>query len=93
VAPDVTLANGGLSKLDCEPGHLLYHCSADLISFSLSGAASMWRILSSLMSDRLGITAIEYAMIGSLIAICAIAAKASIGNSLSGFFTTVATSL
>jgi len=75
------------------PGIHRYHCSADLISFSLFGAASMWRILSSLARDRLGITAIEYAMIGSLIGICAIAAKASIGTSLSGFFTTVATSL
>jgi len=67
--------------------------TTDLTTFGLFAAAQMRRILSSLVRDRLGITAIEYAMIGSLIAICAIAAKASIGNSLSGFFTTVATSL
>jgi pilus assembly protein Flp/PilA len=73
----------------------IHGCSrtADLITLGLFGAMPMRRFLSRLMHDRRGITAIEYAMIGSLIGICAYAAKASIGTSISGFFTTVANSL
>jgi len=53
----------------------------------------MRKILSRIMYDRRGVTVIEYAMIGSLVGICAIAAKASIGNSLSSFFTAVSNGL
>ena len=46
-----------------------------------------------LLSDRSGSTAIEYALIAILIAITIVAACLSIGTNLSGWFSTVATSL
>jgi Flp pilus assembly pilin Flp len=49
--------------------------------------------LSNLITDNLGVTAIEYAMIGSLIGIIAIAAKASIGATLSNIFTSVSSGM
>jgi pilus assembly protein Flp/PilA len=49
--------------------------------------------LSNLITDSLGVTAIEYAMIGSLIGIVAIAAKASIGATLSSIFTSVSSGI
>jgi len=55
-----------------------------------SGKTLMRAILSTLLADNLGVTVIEYAMLGSIVAIVAVAAKASIGTTLSGFFTTVA---
>jgi Flp pilus assembly pilin Flp len=53
----------------------------------------MRTFLSTLIAHDLGVTAIEYAMIGSLIAIVGIAAKASIGGTLSGIFASVSSSL
>jgi Flp pilus assembly pilin Flp len=53
----------------------------------------MWTILSALAANDLGVTAIEYAMIGSLIGIIAVAAKASIGATLAGIFNSVSSGL
>jgi Flp pilus assembly pilin Flp len=53
----------------------------------------MRALLSKLIAHNLGVTAIEYAMLGSLVAIVAVAAKASIGTTLSGFFTSVSNGL
>jgi len=55
--------------------------------------AKLWRRWLSYASDASGVTVIEYAMIGSLIAIVAFVAKASIGSSLSGFFVSVSSGL
>ena len=53
----------------------------------------MRTLYTRLIKDDAGVTAIEYAMIGSLIAIVGIAAKASIGGTLSGIFASVSSSL
>ena len=46
-----------------------------------------------LLRDESGVTAIEYALIASLIAVAAISAFVTIGTSLSTTFNTVANSL
>ena len=46
-----------------------------------------------LIKNEEGATAIEYGLIAALIAVAAIAAMSNIGTSLSGTFTTVATTL
>jgi len=46
-----------------------------------------------LLSDDRGTTAIEYALIASLIAVVILGAASSIGNTLLGTFNTVANSL
>jgi len=51
------------------------------------------KILTLLLGDESGVTAIEYALIASLIAVAAVAAFVSIGTSLSTTFTTVGNSL
>jgi len=51
------------------------------------------KILILLLGDESGVTAIEYALIASLIAVAAVAAFVSIGTSLSTTFTTVGNSL
>ena len=57
------------------------------------GKPPMRAILARLLLNNLGVTAIEYAMLGSIVAIVAIAAKASIGSSLSSFITSVSVGL
>ena len=53
-----------------------------------------WRTsLSRFWNERSGSAAIEYALIAILIAITIVAACLSIGTNLSGWFSTVATSL
>lgn len=46
-----------------------------------------------LMRDRSGVTAIEYALIASVIVVAIVATVSQIGTTLSGTFTTLATSL
>jgi pilus assembly protein Flp/PilA len=46
-----------------------------------------------LLQDRLGVTAVEYALIAALIAVAAIAAFALAGTNLSTTFSTVAKKL
>jgi len=45
------------------------------------------------MADESGVTAIEYGLIAALIAIVIVGAVTTVGSSLSGVFSTVATSL
>jgi pilus assembly protein Flp/PilA len=50
-------------------------------------------LLSNLMRDESGVTAIEYALIAALIAVAAIAAFTIVGTNLSSTFSTVASKL
>ena len=59
----------------------------------MKGAKSMIRLFKRLLSDNTGATAIEYALVASIISITIIAGATSIGGSLRGTFTTVGTSL
>ena len=53
----------------------------------------MRTLFTTLMKDEAGVTAIEYGLIASLIAVAAIAAFTTMGGSLSAMFTTVANTL
>ena len=50
-------------------------------------------LLTNLLRDDAGATAIEYGLIAALIAVAAIAAMQLVGSSLTGIFTTVASDL
>ena len=50
-------------------------------------------LLTNLLRDDSGATAIEYGLIAALIAVAAIAAMQLVGSSLTGIFTTVASDL
>ena len=50
-------------------------------------------VLTNLLADDAGATAIEYGLIAALIAVAAIAAFQLVGTNLSGVFNTVATDL
>ena len=50
-------------------------------------------LLTNLLCDEAGATAIEYGLIAALIAVAAIAAMQLVGTSLTGIFTTVASDL
>lgn len=47
------------------------------------------KLLTNLLTDEEGATAIEYGLIAALVAVAAISAMASLGNSLSNTFTLV----
>ena len=51
------------------------------------------KFFNNLLRDEAGATAIEYGLIAALIAVAAITAMQSLGNSLSTTFTTVSTEL
>ena len=53
----------------------------------------MRNFFSRLITDESGVTAIEYGLIAALVAVIIIGAVATVGTSLSGTFSTVATSL
>ena len=53
----------------------------------------MMRLLKQFLSNEAGATAIEYALVASLISITIIAGATAIGGSLSGTFNTVSSSL
>jgi pilus assembly protein Flp/PilA len=64
------------------------------------GAAWRWdrkrgmpMLMRKLIQDESGATAIEYGLIAALIAVAAITAMASLGNELSGTFSTVDSTL
>jgi pilus assembly protein Flp/PilA len=59
----------------------------------VSTEESMMRLLKQFLSDEVGATAIEYALVASLISITIIAGATAIGGSLSGTFATVSSSL
>ena len=48
------------------------------------------RLLTNLVKDQSGVTAIEYALIAALIAVAAIAAFTLVGTNLSTVFSTIA---
>jgi pilus assembly protein Flp/PilA len=51
------------------------------------------KFINKLFRDEAGATAIEYGLIAALIAVAAITAMQSLGNQLSGTFSTVSTEL
>jgi pilus assembly protein Flp/PilA len=51
------------------------------------------RLLTNLVKDQSGVTAIEYALIAALIAVAAIAAFTLVGTNLSTTFSTIAAKL
>jgi pilus assembly protein Flp/PilA len=51
------------------------------------------KFINKLLRNEAGATAIEYGLIAALIAVAAITAMQSLGNELSGTFSTVATEL
>ena len=53
----------------------------------------MRRLLTNLLKDESGVTAIEYALIAALIAVAAIAAFTLVGTNLSTTFSTIAAKL
>ena len=53
----------------------------------------MKNLFSRFIADESGVTAIEYGLIAALIAVVIIGAVATVGTSLSGTFSTVASSL
>ncbi|HEY1982545.1 MAG TPA: Flp family type IVb pilin [Xanthobacteraceae bacterium] len=53
----------------------------------------MRRLLSNLVKNESGVTAIEYALIAALIAVAAIAAFTLVGTNLSTTFSTIAAKL
>jgi pilus assembly protein Flp/PilA len=53
----------------------------------------MLSLISRLVRDESGVTAIEYALIASLIAVAAVAVIGTVGTNVSGTFSKVAASL
>jgi len=53
----------------------------------------MRKLLTNLLADESGATAIEYGLIAALISVVIIAAVTSVGTKLSGTFSSVAASL
>jgi pilus assembly protein Flp/PilA len=53
----------------------------------------MYGVLSKLVKDESGVTAIEYGLIAALIAVVCVAIWTSVGSSLSNTFSTVNTAL
>jgi pilus assembly protein Flp/PilA len=97
---------GGVSASDFPSGigNLIRFLPVDLPMFKQSGAicarllVSLRRIrlrtlLSNLIRDDSGVTAIEYALIAALIAVAAIAAFTLVGTNLSTTFSTIAAKL
>jgi pilus assembly protein Flp/PilA len=53
----------------------------------------MRALYASLIKDDAGVTAIEYGLIAALVAVVCIAAWSLLGNSLSGIFNSIATTI
>jgi pilus assembly protein Flp/PilA len=53
----------------------------------------MWAILTNLIQDEVGVTAIEYGLIAALIAVVCIVAWGLLGNNLSTTFNNIAGSV
>ena len=53
----------------------------------------MLKIITSLLRDDSGATAIEYGLIAALVAVAAVAAMSAVGTSLSSTFNSVASQL
>lgn len=65
----------------------------DAVAFQLKGVVIMFNILRRLRTDESGVTAIEYGLIASLVAVVIIGAVTTLGTSLTGIFTTIAAAL
>jgi pilus assembly protein Flp/PilA len=63
------------------------------IAFVESRRIPLRRLLTNLVKDESGVTAIEYALIAALIAVAAIAAFTLVGTNLSSTFSYVASKL
>jgi pilus assembly protein Flp/PilA len=63
------------------------------ISHARGRSAAFAHAARSFVGDAAGATAIEYALVGTIISIVIVASLPLIGTNLSGFFTTVATAL
>ena len=66
----------------------LIYLSSSIEDNFLKGAIGL-----RLISDRSGVTAIEYGLIAALIAVAAVAVMGTVGTNLSSTFSTVASSL
>ena len=64
-----------------------------MISFLSLRRIRLRTVLSNLIRDESGVTAIEYALIAALIAVAAIAAFTLVGTNLSTTFSTIAAKL
>jgi pilus assembly protein Flp/PilA len=53
----------------------------------------MYGVISKLMRDESGVTAIEYGLIAALIAVVCVAIWGTVGTNLQGTFSTVASNL
>ncbi|MCW5749862.1 MAG: Flp family type IVb pilin [Alphaproteobacteria bacterium] len=53
----------------------------------------MFKMISKLLKDESGATAIEYGLIAALVSVAAIGALGAMGDSLDGIFTFVSTTL
>ena len=77
---------------------LLVYCRLKILAQSAITLLTLRRIrlrtvLSNLVRDESGVTAIEYALIAALIAVAAIAAFTLVGTNLSTTFSTIAAKL
>ena len=94
-AADFPFRNRKFNPLFCL---LLYRCLNSPVQFAGDCLAHLRRIrlrtvLSNLIRDESGVTAIEYALIAALIAVAAIAAFTLVGTNLSTTFSTIAAKL
>ena len=94
-AADFPFRNRKFNPLFCR---LIYRCLNSPVQFARDCLAHLRRIrlrtvLSNLIRDESGVTAIEYALIAALIAVAAIAAFTLVGTNLSTTFSTIAAKL
>ena len=94
-AADFPFRNRKFNPLFCR---LIYRCLNSPVQFAGDCLAHLRRIrlrtvLSNLIRDESGVTAIEYALIAALIAVAAIAAFTLVGTNLSTTFSTIAAKL
>jgi pilus assembly protein Flp/PilA len=66
---------------------------SDVYRAAIQSEIHMKTLVSRFVSDESGVTAIEYGLIAALIAVVIIGAVSVVGTSLSGTFSTVASSL
>jgi pilus assembly protein Flp/PilA len=67
-----------------------FHCSLPAVGFVERNRIPARRLLTTLVRDESGVTAIEYALIAALIAVAAIASFSLVGTRLSTTFSTIA---
>jgi pilus assembly protein Flp/PilA len=70
-----------------------FACNLRVYSWYAKGSDTLRALLSKLINNQSGVTAIEYALIAALIAVAAIAAFTLVGTNLSSTFSYVASQL